>query len=70
MPPPVTGPCGGKGQPACPPENAALPGIPKYTLADMSKYGWECYLKGREDEKKGVPVDEEFEQAKESGFVG
>ena len=48
MPPPVTGPCGGPNQPACPPVPAAGT---TYTLDEMKAHGQACYDKGRADER-------------------
>ena len=49
MPGPKLG-CGGTGQPACPPENAA--GV--YSPQDMAEHGQSSYAKGRRDVAEAV----------------
>jgi len=49
MPRPDPFPCGQVGQPACPPQPALASDPPTYTLHEMRRYGWECYLKGKDD---------------------
>ena len=50
MPRPNPFPCGGQGQPACPPEPAAVTNEPAlYTLSDMQAHGFNCYQKGKLD---------------------
>lgn len=52
MPGPKTSPCGGTGQPACPPVPAAVTDEPaQYTLSDMEAHGELNYRKGRADER-------------------
>ena len=50
MPGPKTGPCGGVGEPACPPTPAALPNVRLlYSLEEMQEYGQLNYQKGVSD---------------------
>lgn len=49
MPRPDPFPCGGQGQPACPPQPAVTSDPPSYTLDDMKAHGWVCYRKGIAD---------------------
>ena len=45
-------PCGGVNQPACPPEPAIISDQQRlYTLTEMHAHGWNCYRKGRADER-------------------
>lgn len=51
MPPPKTGPCGGVGQPACPPVPTVTEEPAQYTFSDMYHHGLLNYQKGRVDAK-------------------
>ena len=52
MPQPMPFPCGKEHQPACPPQPAAVTDEPVvYTISEMQEHGWNCYQKGRADER-------------------
>ena len=55
MPKPVIGPCGGEGQPACPPTPAAtINGVDYFTLEQMQEHGHKNYHKGRKDQADSI----------------
>ena len=49
-PPPF--PCGGVGQPACPPQPAIEKDAKAYSYNDMLAHGQACYEKGKKDAKE------------------
>ena len=51
MPQPMPFGCGKEHQPACPPQPASRVGLALYTISEMQEHGWNCYQKGRADER-------------------